>query len=145
MRRFSEKILKNRWENTSSSHTRAWSLGLGKTLKDKRSRFITSADKKNAFIDFSRSVKAEMMKHPEMSQKEAMDKVLDSRAFSTYDQISARNIAKVARDYNIHVNKNGLVPIGDNTWKIIYGPHAGHILTLEHDPESHPSYFLIIK
>lgn len=144
MRRFSLKIALNRWNKHSRSRTVAWTQTWGKDLKDKRSKGVTKADQKNASKDFIRMVKGQMDKHPGMSQKEAMDKVMSSEAFTTKEERSLNNIRKTARQFNIRVNKNGLEQVSSNQWQINQGPHQGHMLMIQHIPGGYPSYQIVI-
>lgn len=113
-------------------------------VKDKRSKNITNADVERAKKMFAKKVNSELLRNPGMSMKEAMDKVENTRSFTSYEQISSRNVSKAAREFGIRVKADGLVNIDSNSWEIVSGPHAGHILQLTDNPGSYPSYIIQI-
>ena len=61
-------------------------IKLRPSLKDKRSKNITSADKKRAITYLKDSVRGVLEANPQLKVREAVDEVLNSRAFTTADE-----------------------------------------------------------
>ena len=144
MRRFSLKIAENRWNRSGKFHTGQWLASSDYEAKDRRSIFVTKADQNRAKKSFIENVKETMEKHQNMSQKEAMDKVLHSTLFTSKETIEQENIAKAARDFGYRVKADGLRKINDSQWLITSGPHTGCLLSKENRPGCHPSYVIVI-
>ena len=114
-------------------------------VKDKRSKNITSADKKKTVEYFKESVKSILESNPQLKVTKAVEDVLRSRAFISGKDLATENWSKTLKNFNIHVRKDSIeYDEKENLYKITKGKYAGYYTVMVHNPGGDPSYQVIL-
>ena len=109
--------------------------------KDKRSKNITSADKKRAMTYIKDSVRGVFEANPQMKVREVVDEVLNSRAFTTADEARISSWHKRLKEFNINVRLTSLeFDKKESKYKIIAGKYKNYYTVVVHNPGQDPSY-----
>ena len=116
-------------------------IKLRPSLKDKRSKNITSADKKRAMTYLKDSVRGVLEANPQMKVREVVDEVLNSRAFTTADEARISSWHKRLKEFNINVRLTSLeFDKKESKYKIIAGKYKNYYTVVVHNPGQDPSY-----
>ena len=111
------------------------------SLKDKRSKNITVADKKRAITYLKDSVRGVLEANPQMKMKEAVDEVLNSRAFTTADEARLASWHKRLKEFNINVRLTSLeFDKKESKYKITAGKYKNYYTVVVHNPGQDPSF-----
>lgn len=111
------------------------------SLKDKRSKNITSADKKRAITYLKDSVRGVLEANPQMKVREVVDEVLNSRAFTTADEARLSSWHKRLKEFNINVRLTSLeFDKEEKKYKITAGKYKNYYTVVVHNPGQDPSY-----
>ena len=109
--------------------------------KDKRSKNITSADKKRALAYLKINVKGLLESAPELTMKEAVNQVVNSTAFTSRGETAAKNWQKQLKQFNINIRKSSLeYDEKESKYKIIAGKYKNYYTVIVHNPGQDPSY-----
>ena len=109
--------------------------------KDKRSKNITSADKKRALAYLKINVKGLLESSPELTMKEAVNQVVNSTAFTSRGETAAKNWQKQLKQFNINIRKSSLeYDEKESKYKIIAGKYKNYYTVIVHNPGQDPSY-----
>ena len=113
--------------------------------KDKRSKNITSADKKRALAYLKINVKGLLESNPNLNMKEAVNQVVNSTAFTSKGDTATKNWWKQLKKFNINVRKDSIeYDEKENKYKITKGKYAGYYTVMVHNPGGDPSYEVIL-
>ena len=116
-------------------------IKLRPSLKDKRSKNITSADKKRALAYLKINVKGLLESSPELTMKEAVNQVVNSTAFTSKGETAAKNWQKQLKEFNINVKRTSLeYDEKESKYKIIAGKYKNYYTVIVHHPGQDPSY-----
>ena len=111
------------------------------SLKDKRSKNITVADKKRAITYLKDSVRGVLEANPQMKMKEAVDEVLNRRAFTTADEARLASWHKRLKEFNINVRLTSLeFDKKESKYKITAGKYKNYYTVVVHNPGQDPSF-----
>lgn len=104
--------------------------------KDSRSKGITETDKINAKKTYERMVKGKLANNPHMTMREAYDKVMRSRMFTSRNEIAIENMRKTAKDFGYNIKSKKYLKFNPSTngYDIIGGKYAGRSLIPMPDP-----------
>ena len=109
--------------------------------KDKRSKNITSADKKRALAYLKINVKGLLESAPELTMKEAVNQVVNSTAFTSRGETAAKNWQKQLKQFNINIRKSSLeYDEKESKYKIVAGKYKNYYTVIVHNPGQDPSY-----
>ena len=109
--------------------------------KDKRSKNITSSDKKRALAYLKINVKGLLESSPELTMKEAVNQVVNSTAFTSKGETAAKNWQKQLKEFNINVKRTSLeYDEKESKYKIIAGKYKNYYTVIVHHPGQDPSY-----
>ena len=109
--------------------------------KDKRSKNITSADKKRALAYLKINVKGLLESSPELTMKEAVNQVVNSTAFTSKGETAAKNWQKQLKQFNINIRKSSLeYDEKESKYKIVAGKYKNYYTVIVHNPGQDPSY-----
>ena len=109
--------------------------------KDKRSKNITSADKKRALAYLKINVKGLLESSPELTMKEAVNQVVNSTAFTSRGETAAKNWQKQLKQFNINIRKSSLeYDEKESKYKIVAGKYKNYYTVIVHNPGQDPSY-----
>ena len=111
------------------------------SLKDKRSKNITVADKKRAITYLKDSVRGVLEANPQMKVREVVDEVLNSRAFTSADEARIASWHKRLKEFNINVRLTSLeFDKKESKYKITAGKYKNYYTVIVHNPGQDPSY-----
>lgn len=104
--------------------------------KDARSKGITEADKIKAKKVYERYVKGKLTNNPHMTMREAYDKIMNTRMFTSYKESAAIAMRRTAKKFGYNIKSAKYLQYNDTTkgYDIIGGQYAGRSLIPEHDP-----------
>jgi hypothetical protein len=104
--------------------------------KDSRSKGITETDKINAKKTYERMVKGKLANNPHMTMREAYDKVMRSRMFTSRNEIAIENMRRTAKKFGYNIKSKSYLkynPAVDG-YDVIGGQYAGRTLVRMQDP-----------
>ena len=104
--------------------------------KDSRSKGITKADRNNAKKVFERMLKGKLENNPHMTMREAYDKILRSRMFTSRSEIAIENMRKTAKKFGYNIKSKSYLkynPAVDG-YDVVGGQYAGRTLVRMQDP-----------